>query len=160
MNVNSDFPADIGLQVAEHGPDARVVTVVGQVDAPTALELATFLIAQLTVARVVVVDLDGVMFLGSAGLSALFEANELATQQDRALRLVCGSRIANWALEAAGLREYFTFADSVPDALKNSPCMQGVHETGVARRLYRSRSRRSLLRDSNVVRCAATPSVA
>jgi anti-anti-sigma factor len=94
-----------------------VVTVVGQIDTPTALELATSLIAQMTAARVVVVDLDAVRFLGSAGLSALFEANELATQQDHALRLVCNSRIANWALAAAGLRDCFTFADSVPDAL-------------------------------------------
>lgn len=110
MNVNSDFPADIGLRVAEHGTDARVVTVVGQIDAPAGLELANSLIAQLTVARVVVVNLDGVRCLGSTGISALFEANELAIQQDRSLRLVCNSRIVNRALAAAGLREHFTFA--------------------------------------------------
>jgi hypothetical protein len=52
------------------------------------------------------------------GLSALFEANELATEQDRALRLVCHSRIVNRALEATELCECFTFADTVSDALK------------------------------------------
>jgi anti-sigma B factor antagonist len=155
MNVSSDFPSGIGVRVAEHGLDARVVTVVGQVDTPTALELATSLIAQLAVARVVVVDLDGVMFLGSAGLSALFEADELATQQDHYLRLVCNSRSANWALAAAGLRDCFTFADSVPDALKDSPSMQSAFEAGVARRHHRNRSRRSPLRNSGVVRCTA-----
>jgi len=155
MNVSSDFPADIDLRVAEHGLDARVITVIGQIDAPTALEMATTLVAQMTVSRVVVVDLDGVKFMGSAGLSALFEANELATQQDRALRLVCNSRIANWALAAAGLREYFTFADSVPDALRDSACMQIVIETGAARRHRRSGNRRSVLRDGSMVRCAA-----
>ncbi len=118
VSVSSEFPADIGLQVTEHGPDARVVTVMGEVDALTAPELAAFLTAQLTVAQVVVADLDGVRFLGSA---VLFEANELATREDRDLRLVCNSRTANLALEATGLREHFTFADSVPDALKNSP---------------------------------------
>jgi anti-anti-sigma factor len=150
MNVSSDFPSDIGVRVTEHGLHARVVTVVGQIDTPTALELATSLIAQLTVARVVVVDLDGVMSLGSAGLSALVEGNELATQQDHALRLVCNSRTANWALAAAGLRDFFTFADSVPDAVK------GLYATkrgsrpliGVARIVFQStpqcRSRRSL----------------
>lgn len=118
-NVDSDFPADIiGLQVAEHGPDARVVTVTGEIDTLTAPKLASFLNTQLSAARVVVVDLDGVEFLGSAGLSALFEANELASREDRALRLVCHSRIANRALEATELREQFVFADSVPDALK------------------------------------------
>ncbi len=119
VSVSSEFPADIGLEVTEHGPDARVVTVMGEVDALTAPELAAFLTAQLTVAQVVVVDLDGVRFLGSAGLSVLFEANELATREDRDLRLVCNSRTANLALEATGLREHFTFADNVPDALKN-----------------------------------------
>jgi anti-sigma B factor antagonist len=120
--VDSDFPGDIiRLQVAEHGSDARVVTVRGEVDTLTAPKLAGFLNEQLSAARVVVVDLDGVEFLGSAGLSALFEANELATREQRALRLVCHSRIANRALEATELREHFTFADTVPEALANVP---------------------------------------
>lgn len=119
--VDSDFPADIiGLQVAEHGPDARVVTVTGEVDTLTAPKLASFLHTQLSEARVVVVDLDGVEFLGSAGLSALFEANEQAARERRILRLVCHSRIANRALEATELRDHFTFADTVPEALKSS----------------------------------------
>jgi anti-sigma B factor antagonist len=109
----------VGLQVAEHGPDARVVTVTGEVDALTAPELVAFLTAQLAVAQLVVVNLDGVRFLDSAGLSALFEVNELATQQDRDLRLVCHSRTANLALEVTGLREQLPFADNVPDALNN-----------------------------------------
>ena len=119
-NVSSNFPPDIlDLHVVEHGPDARVVTVVGEIDALTAPKLAAVLTEQLTVAHVVVVDLDGVQFLASVGISVLFEANELATREDRALRLVYNSQIANLALEAAGLREYFTVADSVPHALKN-----------------------------------------
>jgi anti-sigma B factor antagonist len=75
VRVDSDFPADImGLQVVKHGVDARVVTVTGEVDTLTAPKLALVLNEQLSTARVVVVDLDGVEFLGSAGLSALFEA--------------------------------------------------------------------------------------
>jgi anti-sigma B factor antagonist len=117
--VDNDFPADIiGLQVAEHGPDSRVVTVTGEIDTLTAPKLASFLNEQLSAAQVVVVDLDGVEFLGSAGLSALFEANELATRESRALRMVCHSRIANRALEATELRSQFVFADTVPEALK------------------------------------------
>ena len=119
--MDNDFPADIiGLQVAEHGPHARVVTVTGEIDTLTAPKLATFLNEQLSAAQVVVVDLDGVEFLGSAGLSALFEANEQANRERRALRMVCHSRIANRALEATELRDQFTFADSVPEALKHS----------------------------------------
>lgn len=119
--MDSEFPADIiGLRVAEHGPDARVVVVTGEVDTLTAPKLASFLSEQLSAARVVVVDLDGVNFLGSAGLSVLFEANELATRERRVLRLVCHSRIANRALEATELRQHFSFAETVPDALKDS----------------------------------------
>lgn len=99
----------LDLQVAEHGHDARVVTVVGEIDALSAPELATFLTAQLVAAQVVVVNLDGVRFLSSAGLRALLEANEFATREDRDLRLVCSSQTANWALDTTGLREHFTF---------------------------------------------------
>lgn len=113
--------AILGLEAEEHDPDARVVTVVGEIDALNAPELAAFVTAQLVVARVVVVNLDGVRFIGSAGLSVLFELNELATREDLHLRLVCNSRTANWALEVTGLRERFTFADNVPDALRLLP---------------------------------------
>lgn len=119
-SVDSEFPSDIiELQVVAHGSDACVITVAGEVDTLTAPKLAGFLDEQLSAARVVVVDLDGVEFLGSAGLSALFEAHERAARERRVLRLVCHSRIVNRALEATELREHFTFADTVPDALKN-----------------------------------------
>ncbi|HET9256349.1 MAG TPA: STAS domain-containing protein [Pseudonocardiaceae bacterium] len=105
------------LQVTEHDPDARVVTVVGEVDALAAPELSATLIAQLVDAPVVVVDLSGVRFLGSAGLAALVEASSLADREGRQLRLVCNSQTVSWALECTGLREHFILADHVPDAL-------------------------------------------
>ncbi len=111
----------LSLEVAEHGPDTRVVTVLGEIDALTAPELAAFLTAQLVVAEVVVVNLDGVRFLGSAGLSVLFEANQLAGREERDLRLVCNSQTVNWALDTTGLREHFTFVDHVPDPRECSP---------------------------------------
>jgi anti-anti-sigma factor len=121
MRDVSDYPTNVlGLQVSEHGCDARVVTVTGEVDQLTAPELATCLTAQLAVAQLVVVNLDGVRFLSSAGLSVLFEANELATQEDRDLRVVCQSRTANLALEVTGLGEHLTFADNVLDALNHA----------------------------------------
>ena len=119
--VSSAFSVEImGLQVAEHGSDACVVTVTGEVDVVTAPDLAVCLTAQLTTTQVVVVDLDGVRFLGSAGLSVLFEANELATHRGRNLRLVSHSRAANLALMVTGLTSCFTFAESVPDALSGA----------------------------------------
>ena len=116
--MNSAFPVDlVDLRVAEHSSDVRVVTVTGEVDTVTAPELAACLIAQLATAQVVVVNLDDVRFLASAGLTVLFEANELAKQKGRDLRLVCNSWTANRALEATGLRKYLPFADNMSDAL-------------------------------------------
>ena len=120
-SVPNDHPAGgLQLEVAEHGPDARVVTVVGEVDTLTAPDLATALNAHLTTAQLVVLDLDGVQFMGSAGLSVLCKANDFAHRTHCDLRLVCNSRIANRALEITRLREQFTFFDNVPDALKKS----------------------------------------
>jgi anti-sigma B factor antagonist len=120
QSMNSAYPDIVGVQVAEHGPDARVVTVTGEVDALTAHQLATILTTQLDGARLVVVNLDGVQFLASAGLRVLFEVNELAARQDRQLLLVCNSPAATRTLETAGLWEHFTFAADVPDALNSS----------------------------------------
>lgn len=118
--MSSDFPVPLtGLQVTDYGPDARIVTVTGEVDALTAPTLAACLSAQLAVAQVVVVDLDGLKFLASAGLRVLFESNELAIERGNHLRFVCNSPIANLALETTGLRQHLTFADDVSDALSN-----------------------------------------
>jgi anti-sigma B factor antagonist len=111
----------LDLRVTEHGSQTRVATVAGEIDALTAPQLATFLTAQLTAAQRVVVDLDGVQFLGSAGLAVLFQASELDAQQDRDLRFVCNSRPANRALEITGLRQNLPFADTVPAALGRVP---------------------------------------
>jgi anti-anti-sigma factor len=101
----------IGLQVTDYGPHARVVTVTGELDALTVPMLAACLSAQLAVAQVVVVDLDGLKFLSSAGLRVLFEMNELAIERDSHLRFVCNSPIAkpgtgnNRATSALDLRQ-------------------------------------------------------
>ncbi len=76
--------------------------------------------AQLAAASLVV-DLDRVRFLGSAGLSVLLAANELATRENRYLWLVVHRRgMANRALEATGLDERFNVAETVAAALINS----------------------------------------
>lgn len=110
----------LDLQVTEHGPHVRVVTVGGEIDALTAPELGALLTAQLAAASLVV-DLERVRFLGSAGLSVLLAANELATRENRYLWLVVPRRgMANRALEATGLDERFNVAETVAAALINS----------------------------------------
>lgn len=112
----------LDLQVAEHGSDARVITVGGQINALTAPELAALVTAQVAAVPLVVVNLQRVRFMGFAGLSVLVEANELATREGRRLRLVCHhSEMVNRALDVAGLREQFSLSDTVSAALNNSP---------------------------------------
>lgn len=111
----------LDLQVTEHGPHARTVTVGGEIDALTAPELGALLTAQLAAASLVVVDLERVRFLGSAGLSVLLVANELATRENRYLWLVFPRRgMVNGTLETAGLGERFNVAETVAAALINS----------------------------------------
>ena len=110
----------LDLQVAEHGGDARVITVGGEINALTAPELAALVTAQVAAVPLVVVDLQRVRFMGFAGLSVLVEANELATREGRRLRLVCHSEMVNRALDVAGLREQFSLSDTVSAALNNS----------------------------------------
>ena len=111
----------LDLQVTEHGPHARVVTVAGEIDALTAPKLGAVLTAQLAATEVLVIDLARVRFLGSAGLSVLFAANELATRQDRCLWLVFPYQgMVNRALEVTGLSEQFNLAETVAAALINS----------------------------------------
>ncbi|MCA1697330.1 MAG: anti-sigma factor antagonist, partial [Actinobacteria bacterium] len=104
----------LDLQVTEHGTDARVVTVGGEIDALSAPELGALLTAQLAATSLVVVDLERVRFLGSAGLSVLFAANELATRENRYLWLVFPRRgMVNRALEVTGLHERYNVAETV-----------------------------------------------
>ena len=111
----------LDLQVSEHGPHARVVSVGGEIDALTAPELGALLATQLAAASLVVVDLERVRFLGSAGLSVLFAANELAIRENRSLWLVLPRRgMVNRTLEVTGLSEQFNIAETVVAALINS----------------------------------------
>jgi len=119
-SVDNHIPAGgLHLEAAVCGSDVRVVTVLGEVDTLTAPDLASCLNVHLVAAQRVVLDLDGVQFMGSAGLSVLAKANELALRDGRELRLVCNSRSANRALEVTGLRDQFTFFDNVSDALQS-----------------------------------------
>lgn len=118
VTMDSVVPADIlGVQVTEHGPKTCIVTVTGELDALTAPVLDTVLTKRLAVARVVVVDLDGVQYLASVGLRVLIQAKELAAEHGSDLRLVCHSPSANMVLDGSGLREHFTFSASVPLAV-------------------------------------------
>jgi anti-sigma B factor antagonist len=116
--VNSVVPADLlSVQVTQRGPQTRIVTVTGELDALSAPALATVLTETLAAAQIVVVDLDGVQYLASAGLRVLIEAHQLAAEHGSTLRLVCHCPSANLVFDGSGLRDHFTFTDSVALAI-------------------------------------------
>ncbi|HEY0812883.1 MAG TPA: STAS domain-containing protein [Pseudonocardia sp.] len=129
MNADPPVDASIGggegaevgevirFDVVDHGPEVRVLHVVGELDTLTSPLLAGQLAEQQSEVAHLVVDLSDVSFLGSAGLAALVEAKEAADSSGKQLLLVPGSRIAKRALEATGLLGLFTIADDVPEAL-------------------------------------------
>lgn len=112
--MDSVVPADLlDVQVTKAGPKTCIVTVTGELDALTAPVLASVFTETLAAAQVVIVNLDGVQYLASTGLRVLIEAKLLAAEHGTNLCLVCHSASANLVLDGSGLREHFTFADSV-----------------------------------------------
>lgn len=110
----------VRFEVVEHGDGAVVVDVQGEIDTMTAPVVRERLAAQLPSARLLVVDLTRVSFLGSAGLAALVEAKENTETAGSRLRLVCGSHVVRRALEATSLLSLFDVADGVPEALRTA----------------------------------------
>ena len=94
--VGTGDVGDVGEVVrfdgVDHGPHARVVHVVGEIDTLTAPLLQARLDEHLVV-TLLVLDLSDVTFLGSAGLAVLVAAKDDADRRSNTLRLVCGSRI-------------------------------------------------------------------
>lgn len=125
LRMNDDHCVDgtdvgeiIRFDVIDHGPDIRVLHVVGELDTLTAPLLQTRLLEQQAEVGHVVLDLSDVTFLGSAGLAVLVGAKDDADSRGCRLWLVPGSRIVRRALEATGLMQLFTTADGVPEALE------------------------------------------
>ncbi len=104
--------------VEDHGGDAKVLRVLGEIDTVTAPVLRERIGQHLPQVALLVLDLSSVTFLGSAGLAVLVAAKEDAERHGHRLRLVCGSRTVTRALEATGLLGLFDVADGVPAALR------------------------------------------
>lgn len=127
--MNADPPVDTGAEdgtdvgeiirfdVVDHGPDVRVLHVVGELDTLTAPLLQVRLLDQQAQVGHLVLDLSDVTFLGSAGLAVLVGAKDDAENRGCRLVVVPGSRIVKRALEATGLLQLFTIADDVTEAL-------------------------------------------
>jgi anti-sigma B factor antagonist len=113
-------PADTDGQItltsrAEEG-GLRIVAVAGEVDMLTSPQMRTVLLEELQSASVLVVDLEGVTFLGTSGLAVLVELRDAARTAGAPLRLVCTTRRVVRPLTIAGLVGLFDVRDSVESA--------------------------------------------
>jgi anti-sigma B factor antagonist len=111
-------PHELGLSVEHPAPGVSVVRPVGEIDMLTAPELAKAFRDELTTAcRVLVVDLEGVEFLGSSGLAALVEARQFASKA-ATVRLAGAMRpIVARGLQVSRLDHVFGWYPSVDEAV-------------------------------------------
>jgi anti-sigma B factor antagonist len=114
-----DIDEVVRFDIVDHGPGARVVKVIGEIDTLTAPVLRSRLEENLAEVELVVLDLSEVTFLGSAGLAVLVFARDEADRLRHRFRLVPGSRIVVRALEATGLLSLFELADTAAQALES-----------------------------------------
>lgn len=112
----------VGLAVSHPRPGVCVVRVAGELDALTAPMLTDSVRAQVADgATNVVIDLEGVEFLGSAGLGALLDSSELVSSAAPGSKLYLAGtseRAVRKPLEMVGLLPLFTVFDTVDGALR------------------------------------------
>lgn len=119
-----DAPADevITVTVESDDPTVVVLRVAGEVDMLTTPLLRSALLRQLDQGvRLLVVDLQGVTFLGSSGLGVLVEALKAARRQSAILRLVCTTRAVTRPLDVTGLNQVFELHETVEAATADRP---------------------------------------
>lgn len=119
-STDADDPGE-GLSLDARTPSEGVVVVAvgGELDMLTAPELRTDVLAHIASASLVVLELDGVRFLGTSGLAALIEIREQAHRAGVELRIACTEPRVLRPLGIAGLHHLFDVHDDVEAALNS-----------------------------------------
>lgn len=115
-----DADDQITLVTTTPSPGQLVIEVGGEVDMLTSPQLRTAVLDQLepgTGVELIVLDLDGVTFLGTSGLAVLIEVREAAHTAGVELRLACTARRVLRPLTIAGLIPLFDIHDTIDRAL-------------------------------------------
>ncbi|EHR60224.1 anti-anti-sigma factor [Saccharomonospora cyanea NA-134] len=113
----------LGLTTECHGAGV-VVTVSGEIDLGTRDELAEHLdeaLGAVSPPQSLVVDLNEVTFLGSAGLALLLDTQDAAARKGVPLRVVATQRVVRRPIEAVGLAEALPLHPTVESALTELP---------------------------------------
>ena len=108
-SADGEFGDLLALSTRTGADGAVTVTATGEVDTLTAPAFSSVLGTALERRPPeLVIDLSGIRFLGSAGLTVLVEAHEAAHDHDVALRLIATTRAVTGALTVTGLIDLFT----------------------------------------------------
>ncbi|OLT14622.1 hypothetical protein BJF78_18035 [Pseudonocardia sp. CNS-139] len=119
----SDADDQITLTITPRSPGQVVIEVGGEVDMLTSPQLRSAVLDQLEPdagVELVVLDLDGVTFLGTSGLAVLIEVREAAHTAGVELRLACTARRVLRPLTIAGLIPLFDIHDTIDRALAST----------------------------------------
>ncbi|EID52934.1 anti-anti-sigma factor [Saccharomonospora xinjiangensis XJ-54] len=98
--------------------DVVLAHVSGEVDLLSAPELRQWVKQNVTAPSALVLDLDGVGFLGSAGLSVLAELSEQAAHDTLTWAIVATKRVVLRPLEATGLVAQMPVYENIDDAVQ------------------------------------------
>jgi anti-sigma B factor antagonist len=110
--LSTDEPITVSLE--EPLPGTALLRVAGEVDMLSSPTLRDTIAAALGEARQrLIIDLDGVEFLGTSGLAALVEGRTSAAERNTELWLVCSRRQVLRPLRIAGLIDLFQVADTL-----------------------------------------------
>ncbi|SHL51217.1 anti-sigma B factor antagonist [Pseudonocardia thermophila] len=113
----ADTDGQITLSTRAEDGGLRIVTIGGEVDMLTSPQLRSAILAELSAASVLVLDLEGITFLGTSGLAVLVEVRDAARAAGVPLRLVCRSRRVIRPLTIAGLVGLFDVHEDLESAI-------------------------------------------
>jgi anti-anti-sigma factor len=115
---------------SEARPEAVVVHVEGEIDSSTASELRSQLESALQQAgdhesRLLIIDLQGVTYFGSAGLNAVLDCHKQGLRVGISVRLVADNELVVRPIEVTNLDSLLDLYPSLPDALEGRESEQG-----------------------------------
>jgi anti-anti-sigma factor len=118
MMDNTDLagPAPFAAR-ADEWDGTVVVSLVGELDMATVSSAALVLRDAVARGKPIVVDMTGLRFFSSAGLTLLAQLNEARRNPPLDVRLVGDQRVVIRPLELTGLRDLFPIHRSLDDAL-------------------------------------------
>jgi len=115
---------------SEIRPDAVLVYAKGEVDSSTAGALRSGLEAALQQAesqesRLLIVDLQGVTYFGSAGLNAVLDCHKQGSEAGTSVRLVADNGLVVRPIEVTNLDSLLELYHTLPGALEGRDSEQG-----------------------------------